>query len=300
MALSGDRASWMQPRWLLRGRGVRQGIWRSAMSCRSRVLGSGRELQHREARRDQSYGRMHGSWRSVHRLHDAGIPRQVLAVLQDAAGVDRVHGDVAVHRGRDSSVAPAEQSPGEPRDTMERARRCSKWLGRRRRSVAATQSCRFLLSALAALGLQESGTSAWNRGPLLGRHAPGKEGRVRRQERHRRGHRSQGAWVMTDAQLWAAWRLWLIVAAVVVVIAAALLITIWMTARAIYANAVRALAAARKIQAQTAPIWALQTSNEVAQGLLDTVQSIGKKGAALAEALESRSEERRVGKGGGR
>ena len=92
---------------------------------------------------------------------------------------------------------------------------------------------------------------------------------------------------MTDAELWAAWRLWFIVAAVVVVIAAALLITIWMTARGIYANAVRALAAAKKIQVQTAPIWALQSSNEVAQGLLDTVQSIEKRGAALAEALES-------------
>ena len=92
---------------------------------------------------------------------------------------------------------------------------------------------------------------------------------------------------MTDAELWAAWRLWIIVAAAVVLIAAALLITIWMTARAIHAHALRALAAAQKIQAQTAPIWALQTSNEVAQGLLDTVQSIEKKGAALAEALQS-------------
>ena len=92
---------------------------------------------------------------------------------------------------------------------------------------------------------------------------------------------------MTDAELWATWRLWLIVAALVVVVAAALLITIWMTARAIYAHATRALAAAQKIQQHTAPIWALQTSNEVAQGLLETVQSIEKKGAALAEALES-------------
>ena len=92
---------------------------------------------------------------------------------------------------------------------------------------------------------------------------------------------------MTDDQVWATWRLWLIVAALVVVIAATLLITIWVTARGIYAHAVRALTAAQKIQAQTAPIWALETSNEVAQGLLDTVQSIEKKGAALAEALES-------------
>jgi len=37
---------------------------------RSRLLGSGRELQHREARRDQPHGRVHGSRRSVHRVHD--------------------------------------------------------------------------------------------------------------------------------------------------------------------------------------------------------------------------------------
>lgn len=92
---------------------------------------------------------------------------------------------------------------------------------------------------------------------------------------------------MSDAELWAAWRLWIIVAGVVVLIAAALLITIWLTARSIHAHAVRALAAARQIQEQTAPIWALQTSNEVAGGLLETVESIERKGAALAEALES-------------
>lgn len=92
---------------------------------------------------------------------------------------------------------------------------------------------------------------------------------------------------MNDAELWAAWRLWVMVAGAVVVVAAALLVTIWLTARGIHAHAVRALAAAQRIQAQTQPIWALQTSNEVAHGLLEAVQSIEKKGGALAEALES-------------
>jgi hypothetical protein len=92
---------------------------------------------------------------------------------------------------------------------------------------------------------------------------------------------------MSDADLWAAWRLWMGVAAAIVLDAAILLILIWRTARGIHAEAVRALAAAEKIREQTMPIWALETSNEVATGLLETVQSIEKKGGALAAALES-------------
>ncbi len=92
---------------------------------------------------------------------------------------------------------------------------------------------------------------------------------------------------MTDADLWAAWRLWMLVAGLVVVIAAGLLVTIWLTARSILAHARRALRAAEAIRQNTAPIWALQTSNEVAGELLTTVQSIEAKGGALAAALES-------------
>lgn len=92
---------------------------------------------------------------------------------------------------------------------------------------------------------------------------------------------------MTDAQLWASWRLWLGVAALVVVVAAALLITIWMTARGIYREAVRALNAAQKIRENTMPIWALATTNEVASDILATVEQIEQKGGALAAALQS-------------
>ena len=99
---------------------------------------------------------------------------------------------------------------------------------------------------------------------------------------------------MTDADLWAAWRLWLMVAVAIILVAAALLITIWLTARSILAHAVRALAAAGKIRGYTDPIWALDTTNEVAGGLLETVQSIEAKGGKLAEALESHA-----GAGGG-
>jgi hypothetical protein len=99
---------------------------------------------------------------------------------------------------------------------------------------------------------------------------------------------------MTDAELWAAWRLWMFVAGAVIVVAAALLVAIWLTARSIRAHALRALAAAEQIRRHTLPIWELQTSNEVALELLDTVQRIEKLGGALAEALESHA-----GAGGG-
>lgn len=92
---------------------------------------------------------------------------------------------------------------------------------------------------------------------------------------------------MTDAELWGAWRLWMGVAALVIVIAATLLIVIWRTARGIHAEATRALRAAELIRERTMPIWALETTNEVAGEMLATVQRIEAKGGALAAALES-------------
>lgn len=100
---------------------------------------------------------------------------------------------------------------------------------------------------------------------------------------------------MTDAELWAAWRLWMLVAGAVIAVAAALLVTIWLTARDIRRHALRALAAAEQIRQNTLPIWELQVSNEVATALLETVRRIERQGAALAEALESHA-----GAGGGR
>ena len=90
---------------------------------------------------------------------------------------------------------------------------------------------------------------------------------------------------MSDADLWRAWQLWLGVAVVVVALAAALLIAIVVTARGIVVDAVRARDAAESIRVNTLPIWALQTSNEVAGQLLTTVQSIESHGGALAAAL---------------
>ena len=92
---------------------------------------------------------------------------------------------------------------------------------------------------------------------------------------------------MTDADLWSAWRLWMVLATVIVLVAATLLIVIWRTARGIYTEAVRALSAAEQIRVNTLPIWALETTNEVATETLATVQHIEQTGGALAAALES-------------
>ena len=77
---------------------------------------------------------------------------------------------------------------------------------------------------------------------------------------------------MSDAELWAAWRMWIVVATVVVLLAAGLLITILLTARRILAEAVRALTAVDVIKKNTQPIWELQTTNDVAERILKTVE----------------------------
>ena|SRR5687767_12524028 len=92
---------------------------------------------------------------------------------------------------------------------------------------------------------------------------------------------------MTDAELWASWRLWMVVATAVILIAASLLIIIWLTARQILADAVRALKAVEAIRANTQPIWALEETNEIAEDILETVQKIEAKGGALAGALHA-------------
>jgi hypothetical protein len=92
---------------------------------------------------------------------------------------------------------------------------------------------------------------------------------------------------MSSADLWAAWRLWMLVGAAVVVVAAALLVTIWLTARSIGAHATRALRAAEAIRDNTRVIWELQTTNEVAEQIRDTVCDIETKTTKLIEALQN-------------
>lgn len=97
---------------------------------------------------------------------------------------------------------------------------------------------------------------------------------------------------MSDSDLWGAWRMWMLLAVVIVLVAATLLVAIWRTARGIHAEALRALAAAERIRTNTDPIWALETTNEVAGEMLDTVRHIEANGGALAAALQPHAEAR--------
>ena len=94
---------------------------------------------------------------------------------------------------------------------------------------------------------------------------------------------------MTSAELWAAWRLWMLVGGAVVLVAAALLVTIWLAARSIAAHAGRARRAVEAIRDHTRPIWELQTTNEAAEQLRDTVRDIETKATRLVEALEGQA-----------
>ena len=94
---------------------------------------------------------------------------------------------------------------------------------------------------------------------------------------------------MTSADLWAAWRLWMLVASAIVLVAAGLLITIWLTARSIVTHATRALKAAEQIRDNTRVIWELQTTNEVAEQIRDTVCDIEAKATKLVEALHGQT-----------
>jgi type II secretory pathway pseudopilin PulG len=92
---------------------------------------------------------------------------------------------------------------------------------------------------------------------------------------------------MTSGDLWASWRLWMLVATVIIAVAAALLVTIWLTARSIAAHATRALRAAEAIRDNTRVIWQLQTTNEVAEQIRDTVCEIESKATKLIDALQN-------------
>lgn len=94
---------------------------------------------------------------------------------------------------------------------------------------------------------------------------------------------------MANAELWAAWRLWMAVAAVIILVAASLLITIWLTARSIAGHATRALKAVEAIRDNTRVIWELQTTNEVAEQIRDTVCDIETKSQKLVEALQGQA-----------
>jgi len=90
---------------------------------------------------------------------------------------------------------------------------------------------------------------------------------------------------MTDADLYQLWYIWLAIGGAIVLVAAALLVTIWLTARGIESEALRALTAVTRIRSSTQPIWALDETNQVADDLLAAARDLEAHGAMIASAL---------------
>jgi hypothetical protein len=90
---------------------------------------------------------------------------------------------------------------------------------------------------------------------------------------------------MTDADLYRLWYLWLAIGGAIVLVAAALLVAIWLTARGIRREALRALRAVEKIETATRPIWQLDETNQVAADLLAAARDLETHGAEIAAKL---------------
>lgn len=90
---------------------------------------------------------------------------------------------------------------------------------------------------------------------------------------------------MTDADVYRLWYVWLVIGGAIVVVVAALLITIWITARGIEREALRALRAVERIGAGTRPIWRLDETNRLADELLGAARDLETHGSAIAATL---------------
>lgn len=82
--------------------------------------------------------------------------------------------------------------------------------------------------------------------------------------------------------------IWYAVAGAVVLAAAALLIWIWLEARGIRGQALRALAAAEQVRENTRPLWALPDVSFLLQETLGTVGSIAARAETIADVVAPR------------
>lgn len=90
---------------------------------------------------------------------------------------------------------------------------------------------------------------------------------------------------MTNSELVTTWVWSLVVAGIIVLLAAVLLVAILLTARSILNHGQQALVVAGHIADDTAVIWDLETTNQVARDILTTVANIETHGATIVEAL---------------
>ena len=80
LAIWQNRARRLRPRRVLRARQLRQGIWAAAVHRQARLLGAGGAMQRAQTWLDGRHRRLPECRRHLHRLHHAGLPRQVHAV----------------------------------------------------------------------------------------------------------------------------------------------------------------------------------------------------------------------------
>ena len=110
LAIRADRARRLRSRRLLRAGRFRRGVRLAAVHREAGMLGAGGAVQRGQARLDGRDRRMPERGRHLHRLHHAGLPRQIHAVHESAAGLAAV-----VQRGADvrqSDPRAAEIYPG--------------------------------------------------------------------------------------------------------------------------------------------------------------------------------------------
>ncbi len=92
---------------------------------------------------------------------------------------------------------------------------------------------------------------------------------------------------MTDAELFTIFAWGLAIAVVLIAAAAALLVGVWLAARAILGHAAEALEAAEQIAADTQVIWQLDETNRIAGEILMGAESIESHGAQIVGAVST-------------
>ena len=108
-----DRARGLRPRGLLRAGRLRGRLQLAQVPREGRLLGAGGQLQRPQARLDERARRLPERRRHLHRLHDAGLPRQVHAVHGRAARRRRLGRDRARLRPADAAPALDHQQDGQ-------------------------------------------------------------------------------------------------------------------------------------------------------------------------------------------
>ena len=109
VAVRQDRARRLRPRRLLRAGRFRRGVRLAEVHREARLLGTGGQLQRAQARMDGRHRRLPERRRHLHRLHHAGLPRQIHAVHGRAAGRQSLDRRSRAFTGAPS--APCARSP---------------------------------------------------------------------------------------------------------------------------------------------------------------------------------------------